>query len=252
VRIAVYSDIHGNTPGLRAVHEQIDAAGGIDLEICLGDVVYGGPGTGDLVAMLRDRRAVLLLGNHDQDLVGFDAVLPTLEPDHRHAAAVWHRWLETRLTTGEVTYLASAPLTLRALLPDGTRVLFCHAAPSNNRVQLVGPDAEESDRALHLAEIDDEVLCTGHWHTPVFLSWRALRVACVGSVGMSADGLSRWMLIEADRDATRIVPCAARYDVDEFERLARACSMPDCPLPCVPPVSPGRPGAGPPSRRRCR
>ena len=33
IRIAVYSDIHGNTPGLEAVHNEIDKYGSIDLEI---------------------------------------------------------------------------------------------------------------------------------------------------------------------------------------------------------------------------
>ena len=39
--IAVYSDIHGNPPGLKAVHGLIDRLGGIDREIRLEDVLYG-------------------------------------------------------------------------------------------------------------------------------------------------------------------------------------------------------------------
>ena len=226
VRIAVYSDIHGNTPGLEAVHEQIDAMGGVDLEICLGDVVYGGPGTGEVVARLRDRNVVLLRGNHDEDLAGFDEVLPTLQPAHRRPAVVWHQWLMSRLASDDITWLASAAYTHQLRLPGGKELMFCHAAPGSNRVALLGPDAPESNRVAFLSTVRAEVLCTGHWHSAAFLRWHGLAIACAGSVGMSPDGLSRWMLIEAGRDSLRLVPGVAPYDTEEFERLSRACDMP--------------------------
>jgi predicted phosphodiesterase len=226
VRIAVYSDIHGNTPGLEAVHEQIDAMGGVEREICLGDVVYGGPGTGDIVARLRDRNVVLLRGNHDEDLAGFEKVLSTLQPSHRGPATVWHEWLMSRLTPQDIACLTSAPYAHEVELPDGTECLLCHSAPGSNRVALLGPDAPESNRVAFLSSIRTEILCAGHWHTPAFVRWRGLAIACAGSVGMSPDGLSRWMLIEAGVASMRLVPRVARYDTEEFERLARACGMP--------------------------
>ena len=120
MRIAVYSDIHGNTPGMNAVHERIDAIGGFDEEICLGDVLYGGPGTRDIIRRLQDRQVVLVRGNHHEDLVGFDEVLSTLPSTHRRAAAVWHRWLSARVTEDDAAYLSSTPLSRQTVLSDGS------------------------------------------------------------------------------------------------------------------------------------
>ena len=43
-RIAVFSDVHGNITGLRAVVDAIDDIGPFDDVICAGDILGGGPG----------------------------------------------------------------------------------------------------------------------------------------------------------------------------------------------------------------
>lgn len=93
VRIAVYSDIHGNTPGLEAVQNEIDNYGSVDFEICLGDLIYGGPGTGEIIDMIKKRNAIFLRGNHDEDVINFDEVLPSLPAANRVSAQVWNNWM---------------------------------------------------------------------------------------------------------------------------------------------------------------
>jgi predicted phosphodiesterase len=176
MRIAAYSDVHGNTPGLAAVHAAIDASGPVDLEICLGDAVYGGPGTVEIVEALRSRGVTFLKGNHDEDLAGFEQVLLTLEEGHRAAAKTWNTWLLSRLTPRDIDWLTGGRLTHRVTLPDGTRLLFCHAGPESTSVRLAGPDAAEADRSGCLERVDADILCTGHWHSPVFMRWRNLGV----------------------------------------------------------------------------
>ena len=66
--IAVVSDIHGNLPALLAALARIDELG-CDRIISLGDVTgyYAQPD--ECIALLQEREAIQLLGNHDQYLV---------------------------------------------------------------------------------------------------------------------------------------------------------------------------------------
>ena len=224
--IAVYTDIHGNTPGLDAVHAGIDSLEHVDLEICLGDTVYGGPGTTEIVDRLRRRDIVFLRGNHDEAFEGFELILPTLPPEHHPAAATWNRWIANRLTEADVNFLSTAPLTHRFSLPNGDELLFCHSAPDSTTIMLIGPDALEADRDAVFTEIGADIVCIGHWHEPSVWRRGNLQIVCPGSVGLSPDGLCRWLVIQADERTVRYLPKVTPYDVAEFHRLADETDMP--------------------------
>jgi len=226
MRIAVYSDIHGNTPGLEAIHARIDAIGQMDLEICLGDLFYDGPGTKEVLRRLQDRQVVMVRGNHEEDLLNFDDVLPTLPQAHRMAAANWHQWLAAQITESDMAYLSTLPMTHQVELPDKTTILFCHSSPTDTRIILLGPDAPAANREKVFAEVNADVLCIGHWHEQAFWKWNSLQIVCVGGVGLSPDGLSRWMLLESDKESLRFLPQTTPYDIEEFHRLALVSGMP--------------------------
>ena len=66
MRIALFSDIHGNTPGLRAVLAHLDAEGGADQIFALGDMLGGGPGADEIIELLLERSAHMIRGNHEE------------------------------------------------------------------------------------------------------------------------------------------------------------------------------------------
>ena len=69
MRVAVLSDVHANLHALEAVLAEIDA-GGFDAIWCLGDLVGYGPKPNECVALLQERTAICLAGNHDLVVVG--------------------------------------------------------------------------------------------------------------------------------------------------------------------------------------
>ena len=69
VRIAVLSDVHANLHALEAVLAEVDA-GGFDAIWCLGDLVGYGPKPNECVALLQQRAAICLAGNHDLVVLG--------------------------------------------------------------------------------------------------------------------------------------------------------------------------------------
>jgi predicted phosphodiesterase len=227
IRIAVYSDIHGNTPGIEAVHNEIDKYGSIDLEICLGDLIYGGPGTSEIIDMIQKRNVIFLRGNHDEDIINFQTVLPSLPESHRISAKIWNDWLISRLTEEELRYLSEVPLSYSMVLPDNREITFCHSLPDNTGIEFLGPDVIPLKRIEIFSNISSDILCTGHWHKPVIWNWNSLQVICPGSVGLRNDGTVRWLLIEADDNFVNIQPKSVRYNVQEFIKLALENSMPE-------------------------
>lgn len=131
-RIAVLSDVHGNTPALAAVLAAIDAEG-VDLVLNLGDIISGAVdprGTLDLLATRPD--IVTVRGNHERQVL----TLPYDEMGgvDRIAAGV--------LTDADRAWLGSLPLTVEPV----PGVLAFHAVPDDDATYLtqtvVGPTAE--------------------------------------------------------------------------------------------------------------
>ncbi|HMQ32568.1 MAG TPA: metallophosphoesterase family protein [Chloroflexaceae bacterium] len=64
MRVAVFSDIHGNAVALEAVLADCEARGAERL-LCLGDAVQGGPQPAEMVARLRALGCPVVMGNAD-------------------------------------------------------------------------------------------------------------------------------------------------------------------------------------------
>lgn len=64
MRLAVISDIHGNTEAFGAV--LADAAiSGVDAMVCLGDVIGYGPEPNEAIRLIRERNIPTVMGNHE-------------------------------------------------------------------------------------------------------------------------------------------------------------------------------------------
>lgn len=68
MRVAVYSDVHGDLRALKAVHADIAAAGITDVW-CLGDFASGGPHPAECFDLVMSTAGVVLAGNHEQFVV---------------------------------------------------------------------------------------------------------------------------------------------------------------------------------------
>jgi predicted phosphodiesterase len=107
VRVAVLSDVHGNLAALEAVLVDVDAAA-VDEIWCLGDLTGYGARPNECVAVMRERAAICLVGNHDLVVRG-DLGVDAFTSDAA-AAATYARehlqesereWLRTLEASGE-------------------------------------------------------------------------------------------------------------------------------------------------------
>ena len=90
MRIAVFSDVHGNLSGLDAVLADIDAQeAGFDEIVFAGDLCVFGPRPDACVALLREREAEIasIYGNTDKWISGLPLLAEDADAEERCAGA---------------------------------------------------------------------------------------------------------------------------------------------------------------------
>lgn len=240
MRLALLSDIHGNLPALEAVLAEVDASG-VNQAWCLGDVVGYGAQPNECTALVRDRCAVSLVGNHD--LAALDQLdISTFSP----AAAEAVRWTREEMT--EATYEF-----LDGLEPadDSGEVALYHASPRDPVWEYVlWPDqAAQCIRAQA-----KRVSFVGHSHVALFfalaeardgdgdpLDARGAQAAAgtsldlgrgrwlvnPGSVGQPRDGDPRAAWLELDTEAWRATFHRVPYEIDRAADAIIAADLPE-------------------------
>ena len=105
MRYGILSDVHSNLPALQTVIDALDEAQ-IDATICLGDVVGYGPNPNECVELLRERDAVIVMGNHDEA-----AAKPGGDENFNPLAQAAIEWTRAALSADNAAYLAGLPDT---------------------------------------------------------------------------------------------------------------------------------------------
>jgi predicted phosphodiesterase len=182
VRIAVISDVHANLRGLEAVLADI-AAEAPDEIWCLGDVVGYGPKPNECCALVAERVALSLCGNHDLAVVGALDL-----DDFAGDAGVAARWTRDVLEEPNRAWLAS-------LAPSGARegIELFHASARDPVWEYILSEQV----ALHtLAATSAAVVLVGHSHIPLAIGWDADGVAgSAAPAGTAVELLdARWLL----------------------------------------------------------
>lgn len=182
-KIAILSDIHGNTTALEAVIADAKNQGVSEYWL-LGDIFLPGPGANDLVALLKDLPITASVrGNWD------DCVLEVLDGQYglEHPKEIqlmrMTQFLMERMDPATIVWLRSLPL-LEKKEVEGLRFSLSHNLPNKNYGGdlLVENDTEKFDQLL-----DDEVdvAVYGHVHKQLLrYGSQGQQIINPGSIGM--------------------------------------------------------------------
>ena len=128
-RFAVFSDVHGNLPGLEAILADIEARS-VPQTLCLGDLVGYGPFPNEVAAVIRDRGIPTLMGNYDQG-IGYstgDCGCVYKTDEQRAEGAVSLAWTDEVASAGTRAYLRSLEARFVLETPAG-ELLAVHGSP---------------------------------------------------------------------------------------------------------------------------
>ncbi len=229
MRVGLLSDIHANLVALEAV---LASLGSVDALWVTGDTVGYGAEPSEVLALLRERGAVLVQGNHDRGVATGEG----LDRFHERAATA------ARMHAG---WLSAEERDALAALPQVVTergFTLCHGSLRDPLWEYVttAPAA-----AATISRSPTEVACCGHTHVPAVFaehdgavtaqrpsdgeSFR-LEARCLlnpGSVGQPRDGDRRASYVVLDTDAGTATFHRTSYRVDEEQRRIRARRLPE-------------------------
>jgi putative phosphoesterase len=235
MRVAILSDIHGNSLALDAVLADIEAQGGVDHFWLLGDYVALGPDPAGVLARLDQLpNANFTRGNtdryvaHDERPFPFqEDVLKNLDLLTRYvnlnSGFAWTKGAVTAVN--KLNWLANLPLEHRITLPDGTRFLGVHAAPGTDDGAGFKPDMDAEQMMAQLADCNADLVVVGHSHQRMDEQVGDVRLINLGSVSnpVGGDLRAKYVILAADETSTTIEPRFVDYDhqaiIDQLETI---------------------------------
>ena len=233
-RFGLLADVHANLQALEAVVRHLDAEG-VEEIWCLGDVVGYGGDPEACVAIVRERCAGIVRGNHDAAVA--DAAFR--EDFNPHARAAIERQAEI-LAAETIAWLGSLPPILD--LGD-VALLHGSAVDPDGFPYVLGP----RDAARELGALHARWSFFGHTHLPA--AWRRRADGAVealafpeegslaldragsylvnpGSVGQPRDGNPRAACAVFDRESAVLEIRRLTYDVAAAQAAIRRAGMP--------------------------
>lgn len=179
MRLAILSDIHGNSVALDACLSDLQMQGGADVIVAAGDLCLDGPRPKKVIDHLVEIGALAVRGNTDRYLA---------EPATQMRGIDLERIEWTRAVLGErrLRWLNDLPFSLR-FGEAGNELLVVHANPTNDDEHL-WPDANDEMLERLIGDEPATAIAFGHLHLPYVRIWRNKLLVDVASVGIPKDG----------------------------------------------------------------
>ncbi len=165
MRLGIVSDIHCNGAGLARA---LALMGDVGALICLGDSIYEYRFSNEVVRLLKERDAQVIVGNHEECFFGPHGVRARARVGIDPALAAW---------------LAGQPHR-RELTIAGKRLLLVHSTPWEPRGAYIYPESTLLDR---FAEAEADFVLYGHTHQQVVRRVGRVLVINPGSAGDARD-----------------------------------------------------------------
>ncbi|MCX8159567.1 MAG: metallophosphatase family protein [Candidatus Saccharicenans sp.] len=165
MKIAIFSDIHGNIYALRAVLADIQNRGA-DMVFCGGDLVGYGAFPNEVISLVRENHIPTIMGNYDQG-IGNDSDDCGCAYRDELSRALGKRsiaWTREKVTAENKAYLRHLPERISLNL-DGKKMLLVHGSPRRINEYLFEDRPAASIIRMFEAEKVDIIVC-GHTHLP--------------------------------------------------------------------------------------
>lgn len=221
MRIAVFSDIHGNIEAFRQVLKDISSR---NIHVCyfLGDAISYGPEPELCVRLLHDRGIPCVLGNHELALTqpGMKNYFNDPTREHfDHAVKL--------LSQDSFKYISTWPRVRKE-----HDILMVHGCPPDSVTRYLF-DVDEKQLLRILTDVKQSMVFVGHTHELEMISCTRSEIIRqrisrgihelqgekvlinAGSVGQPRDGDSRAKYVIWDQTEQTLEVCFVEYDIEK-------------------------------------
>lgn len=227
MKIAIFSDIHGNALALGAVLKDIISRGA-DLVFCGGDLVGYGAHPNEAIDLIRKCRIPTVMGNYDE-WVGFnktDYGYNFTDPRMAELCRISLEWTKKKIGFENRSFLRGLLERLQ-FTAYGKKILIVHGSPRKIDEHLYADCPEESVLRLFEDENVDIIIC-GHTHIPYTRVVNSKCLINAGSVGKPKDGDPRaaYTLIKLTESSLETEVIRVKYDVEAMARAIETSGLP--------------------------
>jgi len=209
MRIAIFSDVHGNLTALEAVLEHLSGQPDIDKIVCAGDICLFGPTPTGCLRMIQESTIEYLVGNTDEWLRNPPPISENMDENlkrNRQNIHDWRDWTLDQFSGSDEAFLDEIrSVSMRRVSPTSIRqedLLIVHANPVD-LIQVIYPPLDtqmnlmgeivQTDEDLDplLRGVEAAALAFGHLHIPSVRAWRDMLLVNISSVSLPGDGDKR-------------------------------------------------------------
>lgn len=231
MRVALFSDVHGNAVAFRAMVADLGGSE-VDHVVCLGDHAQGGPQPVECLELLRELGCPAVMGNSDHFLLTFDPGAEEFTQEQVENA----KWSQSQLSEDLLAFHRSFEPTVEVDLGEGRALLAFHATP-RSRDELVAPWMAERDFRAPFDGLDAAVFAGGHAHQQWARRLGDSYYVNPGSVGLPidhhqadatprADICAEYAILTADTREVGVEFRRIPFDIDDLLGAIEASEMP--------------------------
>lgn len=237
MRIALFSDVHGNLTALRAVLAALEGHRPLQMIVAAGDHLLAGPRPAETWDTLQAAGCICILGNEDERLWHG-------EPEDAATSSPWAPlvaarvpWTVAALGPERMAALRALPRSLRLVPAPGEDLLVIHANIRSLNGWAFNADSTDEDLARLYGGANARVICCGHYHAACVRAWSGMTLVNVASVSLATDGLPHAGYTILDWDgAWRIAQYRTPYDAEAEAAAMTASSIPKTASGWSPPI----------------
>jgi predicted phosphodiesterase len=232
VRVALFSDVHGNGVAFRAMLADLRNQE-YDRIVCLGDHAQGGPQPAESIELLRALGCPAAYGNSDHFLLELDPGEEEVTPEQIENAS----WSRSQLSEVLLAYHRDFQPTVEVDLGEGRTLLAFHATP-RSREEVVGPWMEEEKFRAPFDGLGATVFAGGHTHQQWARRLGNAYYVNPGSVGFPVDHhqsasppraevCAEYAILDVDGAGLAVDFRRIAFDVEELLASIEASGLPN-------------------------
>jgi len=206
MKIAVFSDVHGNYSALQAVMVDIDQRRNLEAVVFAGDLCLYGPRPEACVRLLQERQILCIAGNTEHLIFQPPPVTDSMPVEIRkkriHIQSI-SSWTKEQLSANSLEWLGSLCQSFQLQFSPTDNVeddlLVVHANPQDVNQLIFPPESEQKMLYGKIRQTDEETIplltgieaksiAFGHLHIPSDRQIQDITLFNISSVSMPGDG----------------------------------------------------------------
>ena len=244
MRIAIFSDVHGNLTALEAVLADIKQQAP-DMIAFAGDACLFGAHPKECLDLIRDQNMICVHGNTDLMIAGRALLSDDIKAEmaeRQRLVENLKQWTAVQLTAQDRNWLEGLPFQRRISPTTNLHhdLLIVHANPQDVDQLLYPPEAQQQEMWGEIRQPDNDlqpimqetlaaIMAFGHYHVPSLRSWQGITLANISSVSLPLDGDTRakyglltWTAVGPNEGEWQVEQRRVAYDLErEQQALAQ-------------------------------